>query len=88
MRDHSFDPDKMHSLVLIEGTRLYTRSDAAIRIVVELSGMWPIVGFMRLIPRPLRNAGYDLIARNRYKWFGRSNSCMAPTEENMDRLLR
>jgi predicted DCC family thiol-disulfide oxidoreductase YuxK len=87
MEAHGMNPDDMRSLVLVSGGRIYTKSDAALRIAQELSGVWPMVGLMRLIPRPIRDWSYNRVAGNRYRWFGRSNSCRAPSDEERDRFL-
>jgi len=63
----------------ILGGRAYFKSDAALE-VSRLKG-WSWVRVFRLAPRPLRDAVYDLVARNRYRWFGRTESCPLPTPE-------
>lgn len=71
---------EMDSVVLIENNRLYKRSTAILRIARGLGGVYLLLyGFM-IVPRPLRDAVYDFIGRNRYKWFGKKDSCMIPTE--------
>jgi predicted DCC family thiol-disulfide oxidoreductase YuxK len=60
--------------------RAYFKSDAAIAVIERLPG-WGWVGALRLIPRPLRDRFYDLVARHRYRWFGRSDSCLVPAPE-------
>lgn len=84
---HDLPTEGFDSFVLVEGEQLYTKSDAAIR-VAELLG-WPYraarVG--RLIPRSLRDSIYDIVAANRYDWFGRKDQCMIPDEDVSDRFL-
>jgi predicted DCC family thiol-disulfide oxidoreductase YuxK len=84
---HGLPTDGFDSFVLVEGEQLYTKSDAAIR-VAELLG-WPYraarVG--RLVPRGLRDSIYDIVADNRYDWFGRKDQCMIPDEDVSDRFL-
>ena len=82
------EPRGMESIVLIEGSRCLTRSDAAIEILRHLSGLWPLLGILRAIPRPIRDRCYDVIARNRYRWFGRRATCMVPSPEIRDRFLK
>jgi predicted DCC family thiol-disulfide oxidoreductase YuxK len=60
--------------------RAYFKSDAAIEVLSRLP-RWSWVRLGRLVPRRLRDAAYDLIARNRYQWFGRSEQCLRPTPE-------
>jgi predicted DCC family thiol-disulfide oxidoreductase YuxK len=65
---------------VILGDRAYFKSDAAIEVLSRLpSWSWARVG--RLVPKRLRDAGYDLIARNRYHWFGRTETCLVPTPD-------
>lgn len=77
----------METMVLIEGTSAFTKSDAALRIAKRLSGIYPALAVLFIIPRPIRDWGYDLIANNRYKWFGNRASCMVPTDDILDRFL-
>lgn len=78
------DPE---SLVLIEGGRLYERSTAALRIARRLRGAWPLLYTFVVVPRFVRDAVYRLIARNRYRWFGKSAECRVPTPELRARFL-
>lgn len=75
------------SVALIEHGRLYTRSAAALRIARRLRFPWPLMFALIIVPRPLRDAVYDLIARHRYRWFGRRDACMVPTPELRERFL-
>jgi predicted DCC family thiol-disulfide oxidoreductase YuxK len=75
-------------LVLIEGDRCYTKSDAVIRIAARLTPFWRCWSALaRFIPRPLRDFKYDLIARTRYHIFGKRPSCPFPTPDTADRFL-
>ena len=75
------------SVVLEEATRLRTRSDAAIAIVTGLGGGWKLAAVLRIIPRPLRDALYDFVARHRSTWFGRREACRIPDPETSHRFL-
>ena len=75
------------SVVLVEGGRASVKSTAALRIARRLSGLWPLVVVFLIVPRFLRDAVYDVIARNRYRWFGRSEQCMVPSAELRARFL-
>lgn len=76
------------SVALIERGVVYTRSSAALRIARRLRFPWPLFYALTLVPRPLRDAAYDLIANHRYAWFGKRNACMMPTPELQQRFLR
>jgi predicted DCC family thiol-disulfide oxidoreductase YuxK len=75
------------SIVLLEQDRVYTKSTAALRIARRLSGLWPLAYVFLLVPPLLRDAVYDLVARNRYRWFGRQQTCLLPTPEIRERFL-
>jgi predicted DCC family thiol-disulfide oxidoreductase YuxK len=77
----------LNSFVLIEGDTIYRRSSAALKIVNKLGGGWKLFyGFM-IVPSFIRDAVYNLIAGNRYKWFGKRDECMIPTPELKERFL-
>jgi predicted DCC family thiol-disulfide oxidoreductase YuxK len=69
------------SFVLAENGQIYTRSTAALRVLAGLGGIWSAAKVLLLIPAPLRDAVYRLIARNRYRWFGQKDTCRLPTPE-------
>ncbi len=81
------DTSKVDSIILIDGEKHYEKSSAALHISKELSGAYPLLfGFM-IFPKFVRNAVYDYIAKNRYKWFGKSENCMIPTVELKNKFL-
>jgi len=75
------------SIVLIQGSHIYTASTAALRIARHLSKPWPMLYIFIFIPRSIRDWFYSIIARNRYRWFGRRDTCMAPTPALRQRFL-
>lgn len=79
--------DELHSLILVEGDRCYKKSTAALRVAKRMKGLWPVLYPLVLVPRPIRDFIYDLIARNRYRWFGRRDECLAPTPDVRSRFL-
>jgi predicted DCC family thiol-disulfide oxidoreductase YuxK len=81
------DPGRLDSVILVEGDRWYKESDAALRIARGMSGAWKALAAFRVIPRPIRDAAYRLIARNRYRWFGKQETCWLPTPELRGRFL-
>ena len=76
-----------NSFILAEEDKIYTRSTAALRIAKQLSGGWKLLYGLIIIPGFLRNAVYNWIAKNRYKWFGKKDDCMIPTPELKERFL-
>ena len=85
--DHQIDPDALASIVVVDGETAYTRSDAALRIAKDLRFPWNALWGLRIVPRFLRDAVYELIARNRYRWFGTRESCRLPTPDVAARFL-
>jgi predicted DCC family thiol-disulfide oxidoreductase YuxK len=77
----------MSSIVLIENGRQYRSSTAALRIARKLSWPWPVLYLLIAVPRPLRDLVYGWVARNRYRWFGRTDTCRVPSPTLMHRFL-
>lgn len=73
--------DKFESLILFENGHFYEQSTAALRVARHLSGLWPLLYAFIIVPKPIRDAVYRFIARNRYRWFGQRDVCMMPTPE-------
>ena len=87
-RLHLSPGDLLDSVVLADETGVYQKSDAVWRILRSLGGVWSVSGFcLRLLPRPIRNWGYDFVARRRYKWFGRKETCRMPSPGERERFL-
>jgi len=75
------------SIVLVEDGVVYVRSAAALRIARRLGFPWVFGYALMIVPRPLRDAIYDLVARRRYRWFGRRETCMVPGPGVRERFL-
>lgn len=78
---------KTDSVVLLYHNKAYIQSDAALTIAKMLTGFWPVFYLLIIIPKPIRNYFYNLIAQNRYRWFGKKNECMLPSPELKHRFL-
>ena len=88
LREFGLRTTDFDTLVLVEGNRCYTRSTAALRIAGLLDGWaWRLISALLLVPAFLRDYAYDVLARNRYRWFGRSEACRVPTPEVRGRFL-
>jgi predicted DCC family thiol-disulfide oxidoreductase YuxK len=77
----------LSSLVLLEGGQCYTCSTAVVRIARRLRGGWPLLFGLIILPRPARDFVYSWIAANRYRWFGKRETCRVPTPELVSRFL-
>ena len=78
------DPD---SVLLIQNGQVYERSTAVLHIAHGLGWPWRALGIGWLLPRAWRDAAYRFVARHRYRWFGRKESCMLPTPALRGRFL-
>ena len=78
---HGLSAAEVDTFVLVSEGRVYTRSTAALRIARHFKGAWQLLRLVWVVPKPLRDLIYNLIARNRYSWFGKADSCMVPTPE-------
>lgn len=81
------DPNSLHSIVVIEEGRAFEQSDAALRIVKHLEGVWKIFMVFKILPKFLRDACYNLISSHRYTIFGKDDSCMIPSAELKARFV-
>jgi len=84
---HGLDPAAPNAMLFLTPTGAFRASDAALEIARTLGGAWQLALLFKPLPRPLRDAAYYFIARNRYRWFGKDESCMMPTPELKERML-
>lgn len=88
LAERQIDPKTTDSMVLIQpGKAFYLRSDAALTIGKQLPGIWGLLAVFQWIPSSIRDIVYDFTARNRYRWFGKKESCMIPTPELKAKFL-
>ena len=81
-----YDKD-LSSFVLLLNDQLYTRSTAALMVCRYLPGLWPAMYGFIIIPKIVRDFIYNIISKNRYKWFGKKEECMIPTPELKAKFL-
>jgi predicted DCC family thiol-disulfide oxidoreductase YuxK len=87
MEEHGVASEAMDTFILIQGPRCLTQSDAAIEVAKHLSGYGTLLRVLSVIPKPVRDRGYAMIANNRYRWFGKQDTCMVPSRDVLDRFL-
>lgn len=87
LQQHGLDPDDPLSFLLVEDSIAHTDSDAILRVVTSLGGMWRIFAVLGWVPSSLRDPLYRLIARNRYRWFGQRDHCLVPSVDQRLRFL-
>ena len=85
---HNLDSKEMNSFFLIDKGKVYKKSAAALKVMNYFAWYWKELQILRIVPYFLRDAIYDFIAANRYKWFGKRNECMVPTPELQKRFLQ
>ena len=83
----NFDTSNLDTFVLIAGDKLFTKSTAALMICKELNGLIKIMSPLIFLPKFFRDFIYDMIAKNRYKLFGRRDTCRVPTEAEKKKFL-
>ena len=87
MRDHQIISAEIDTFLLIKNGKAHIRTDAALEITKDLSGLWFLFRVFRVIQPSLRDILYRLIAKNRYKLFGKRDECMIPTQEIRERFI-
>jgi predicted DCC family thiol-disulfide oxidoreductase YuxK len=87
LQHRNLPTDVFESFFLIEDGQVFEKSTAFLRMVGHLRWPWPLLRAVRIVPRPLRDWLYDRIARNRYRLFGRRDSCLVPSPDVAGRFL-
>jgi predicted DCC family thiol-disulfide oxidoreductase YuxK len=87
LAEHDLPTDELESVVLIEGGESYVKSAAVIRIAADLGGAYRLLSPFRYLPRGIRDRAYDFVADHRYRWFGKKDRCMMPSEDVQPRFL-
>lgn len=87
LKQYGLPGDFISSFLFIENGKVYSRSTAALRVCRYLKALWPLCYGFIIVPAFIRNAVYDFIAKNRYKWFGQKDECMVPTPDVRARFL-
>ncbi|MBC7688188.1 MAG: thiol-disulfide oxidoreductase DCC family protein [Aquabacterium sp.] len=87
LQQYNLPRENFNSFVLIKEGKVYTKSAAALKVCKHLTGLWPILYGFIIVPSFIRNAVYQWIAKNRYKWFGKKQQCMLPTAALKNRFL-
>lgn len=82
------EPGKIDSIILYEpGQAYYVKAEAALKIAGFLGGKYTFLSFLNVLPNALLNRGYDYIAKNRYRWYGKKDACMIPTAETRNKFI-
>ena len=87
LNEYSLPRDKLDSVVLVAEGRVYTQSSAVLEILQRLGFPWSAAAIATVVPRGFRDAVYDFVAQNRYRWFGRTETCRMPAPSERSRFL-
>ncbi len=87
LQQFNLSQNDFNSFILYEDGKLYTRSTAALRVLSQLRG-WKWSRALQWVPRFVRDGVYNLVARNRYRWFGKKEFCMVPSPDLVSRFLQ
>lgn len=86
LEKYPLPPKHGDSFVLFEEEKIYTKSTAALKVISRLYG-WGWVKMFFIVPKFIRDGVYGIIARNRYRWFGKKDECMVPTPELKSKFI-
>lgn len=87
LKENNLSTEAFKSIILVEGEKYYTQSDAVLRIGKELKGKYKYAGALLWIPRFIRDFVYSIVSKNRYSWFGKKDNCWLPTPELKEKFL-
>jgi predicted DCC family thiol-disulfide oxidoreductase YuxK len=81
LNEYQYSSNDISTVIVIENNKLYSHSTAVLKIVRKLGGAWPLLYGFIIIPKTIRDFFYKLVAKNRYRMFGRKDACMIPTPQ-------
>lgn len=87
LKSTNVDSHDLESIIFLSNGKFYSRSRAALEIANKMKGIWPMLYVFIIVPRFVRDFIYNWIAKNRYKWFGKRESCRIPTPELKARFV-
>lgn len=79
--------EALPSVFYVKNNRTYQKSDAALHVIADLGGVWALARILVIIPKFIRDFIYDFVAKNRYQWFGKKDSCRLPSEAEKKQFL-
>jgi predicted DCC family thiol-disulfide oxidoreductase YuxK len=87
LKEHNLPADTFNSFILLSDNKIYARSTAALLVAKKLNGIVKLLYAFIIVPKFIRDVVYNIIAKNRYKWFGKQESCWVPTPELKELFL-
>ncbi len=87
LKKYNLPSTDFHTFVLIQNNEVFLTSTAALTVAKQLYGIIKLMYIFIIVPPFIRNSIYNFIAKNRYKWFGKNDSCIIPTKDFRNRFL-
>ncbi len=87
LKGYNLPISHFNSFIYYRNGKVYTQSSAALYVARDLGGIWSLAFAFIIVPKFIRDAVYNLIAKNRYKWFGKKESCMIPTPDLKNKFI-
>lgn len=87
LKQYNLPSTDFGSFILIQDNKIYTKSSGALKVAKQIKGAWSCLSIFTIVPKFIRDAVYTSIAKNRYRWFGKKDSCIIPTPELKARFL-
>ena len=87
LKNNNFSTESLNTLILMEGDKIFTRSTGVLRMMKHLGGGWSLLYGFIIVPKFIRDAFYNWVSKNRYKWFGKKEACWLPTPDLKTRFL-
>lgn len=81
LKEFNLPTNELSSFILLEKGKIAVKSTGALRVAKQLSGGWPLLYALVIVPAFIRDAVYEFVGRNRYKWFGKKEACWIPTPD-------
>lgn len=86
--EHQLSNTQFDSFVYIKNNKILLKSTAALHLMKDIGGIWTLLYAFIIVPTFIRNFVYDIVAKNRYKWFGQKETCIIPNEKWSKRFLK
>ena len=87
LKENNLPINNFNTFLLLQKGKLYDKSTAALKVTRNLNGLWKLLFVFIIVPPFIRNFFYNLIARNRYKWFGKRDSCRIPSPDERNKFI-
>ena len=87
MNKFHLDPVNLTTFILVDGDKYYTKNTAALKVAKHLGFPWSLLYIFIIVPPFIRNIAYNIIAKYRYKWFGKKDACRIPSPEEREKFL-